>query len=448
MRELLPRRIDRGLTQLRSGWRVGVSWSLRITVAAVAGYVVGRLAFPDTQPLLAALTAMLVVQVTPVSLLASGAARVVAVVTGVVLAVFFASLVPLEWWSLGLLIFVSMAVGQVLRLRDNLIEVPISAMLVLGVGALGAESAAWERIVETLVGAAVGVATNLLFPPKVASDSAASAIVGLADSLGELVDHAAEELSELVEEHGELTPAARSWLDEARRITHHEVPRAGLALTRAEEGRRLNVRALRTPDLGPGLRQGLEALEHCAVSVRSMFRALLDATAEQDLTHEGVATDWFLGLAQTLRDVAAGIRAFGNLVRNDAGPAATLSPDDVLALQAALEGLQEARARLEDLLTFEPTPELRELEAVVLSTVRRILREMDLEQRVRRQLELGRPVRPRRPHLGRPLDPRAPRSTGATPPAPEPTSPTELSPDADTQVLPVQPRHSHKPPPT
>ena len=139
MRELLPRRLGRGLTLLRGGWRVGVSWSIRITVAAVAGYVVGRVVFPDTQPLLASLTAMLVVQVTPVSLLASGLDRVVAVVTGVVLAVFFVSVVPLEWWSLGLLIFVSMAVGQVLRLRDNLIEVPVSAMLVLGVGGLGAD---------------------------------------------------------------------------------------------------------------------------------------------------------------------------------------------------------------------------------------------------------------------------------------------------------------------
>jgi uncharacterized membrane protein YgaE (UPF0421/DUF939 family) len=84
---------------------------MRITVAAVAGYVVGKLLVPGTQPLLAALTAMLVVQVTPVSLLASGVDRVVAVVTGVTLAVVFASVVPLEWWSLGLLIFVSMALG-------------------------------------------------------------------------------------------------------------------------------------------------------------------------------------------------------------------------------------------------------------------------------------------------------------------------------------------------
>ena len=49
-----------------------------------------------------------------------------AVVAGVSLAVLFASFVPLEWWSLGLLIFVSITIGQVLRLRANLIEVAIS----------------------------------------------------------------------------------------------------------------------------------------------------------------------------------------------------------------------------------------------------------------------------------------------------------------------------------
>src|SRR4249919_759539 len=162
------RRLSRELARLRNDGRQAVLWSLRVTIAAVASYVVATLLFPGTQPLLAPLTAMLVVQVTPVSLLASGLDRVVAVVTGVALAVVFASVVPLSWWSLGLLIFVSMAVGQALRLRDNLIEVPISAMLVLGVGTLGTGSVAWQRIVETLVGAGVGVATNLLFPPKVA----------------------------------------------------------------------------------------------------------------------------------------------------------------------------------------------------------------------------------------------------------------------------------------
>ena len=442
MRELWPRRLSRQLNLFRGGWRVGLSWSLRITVAAVAGYGVGKLLFPGTQPLLAALTAMLVVQVTPVSLLASGLDRVVAVVTGVSLAVVFASVVPLEWWSLGLLIFVSMAIGQALRLRDNLIEVPISAMLVLGVGTLGTGSVAWQRIVETLVGAGVGVATNLLWPPKVATASAAQAIDGLADSISELVSHAATELSELVEEGGEIAPSSRQWLDEARRITHVEVPRAGSALAHAEEGRRLNVRAVRTPDLGPGLRQGLEALEHCAVAVRSMFRALMDATSGQGPGLDGVVTDLLLGLAQTLHEMAAGIDAFGQLVRNDASPAAKLSTEDAFELQAALEGLQEARARLEDLLTVDSTPEMRELNAVALSTVRRLLGEMDLEQRLRRQLQLGRSARPRAPYLGRPAGPAAPPTTPSRSPSISPTAspPTEVSPDDDTQTLPVQPR--------
>ncbi len=442
MRDVWPGRLQRELTLLRSGWRAGVSWSIRVTVAAVAGYVVGELLFPGTQPLLAALTAMLVVQVTPVSLLASGLDRVLAVVTGVALAVLFAAVVPLEWWSLGLLIFVSMAVGQTLRLRDNLVEVPISAMLVLGVGALAAGSAAWERIVETLVGAAVGVATNLLFPPKVATTSAAQAIDALADSMSELVGQAARELSELVEQGGEIAPVARRWLDESRRITHEEVPRAGAALTHAEQGRRLNVRAVRTPDLGPGLRQGLEALEHCAVAMRSMFRALVDATSEQAPTADEAVTDLFLGLAQTFHEMAAGIDAFGQLVRNDASPTAKLSAEDAVAVEAALEGLQEARARLEDLLTVEPTPQLRELDAVVLSTVRRLLREMDLEQRVRRQVQLMRPTRPRAPYLGRPAGPRAVATSSSNPPTP----PLEVSPDAETQPLPAQPHKRREKP--
>src|SRR5688572_5907654 len=188
---------------------------------------------------------MLVVQVTPVSLLASGLDRVVAVVAGVAVAVGFAAVIPLEWWSLGLLILVSITIGQVLRLRSNLIEVAISGMLVLGVGSLSTESAAWQRIAETLVGAAVGIAANLLFPPKVASAEASRAIDGLADSISELLNRIADELAELVAHGGDLAAAARAWLGESRRI-NHDIPHVGAALVHAEQGRRLNVRAVGT----------------------------------------------------------------------------------------------------------------------------------------------------------------------------------------------------------
>ncbi len=421
MHDWWQRSFTRELTRLRQDGRGAVLWSLRITVAAVASYVVATLFFPGTQPLLAPLTAMLVVQVTPVSLLASGLDRVVAVVAGVTVAVAFAAVVPLEWWSLGLLILVSITVGQVLRLRSNLIEVAISGMLVLGVGSLGAESAAWQRLAETLVGAAVGIAANLLFPPKVASGDAGRAIDGLADSVSELLNRAADELTGLVAEGRDVAPAARTWLGEARRITH-DIPRVGAALLHAEQGRRLNVRAVGTPNVGPGLRQGLEALEHSAVAIRGMFRALVDATPDAAWLDDDGAEDVFLGLAQTFRELAAGVDAFGQLVRDEAEPVARMSSADVQALREALEGLHEARARLDDLLLAGTSSGLVELHAAVLSTVKRLLREMDLDERIRRQVRLQ-PIRSRSPRPGTPLPGRAP----------------EPSPDDETQLLPRLP---------
>jgi len=417
--------LTRELTRLRNDGRGAVLWSLRITVAAVASYVVATLFFPGTQPLLAPLTAMLVVQVTPVSLLASGLDRVVAVVSGVTVAVAFAAAVPLEWWSLGLLILVSITIGQALRLRSNLIEVAISGMLVLGVGSLSAESAAWQRIAETLVGAAVGIAANLLFPPRVASADAGRAIDGLADAVSELLNHAADELTELVADQGEVAPAARAWLGEARRITH-DIPQVGAALLHAEQGRRLNVRAVGTPNVGPGLRQGLEALEHSAVAIRGMFRALVDATDDGTWVDDESAGDVFLGLAQTFRELAAAVDAFGELVRDESDPAKRMGAGDVQKVREAIEGLHEARARLDDVLTAGSAPELLELHAAVLSTVKRLLREMDLDERIRRQVRMLRPPRPRATH------PNAPTPTSRAPSQ-------EPSPDAETELLPKFP---------
>ena len=138
------------------------------------------------------------------------------------------------------------------------------------------------------------------------------------------------------------------------------------------------------------------------------------------------AWDVLLGLAQTFRELAAGVDAFGQLVRDEADTGRSTTPAEVQDLRAALEGLHEARARLEDLLMAGSGPELLQLHATVLSTVQRLLREMDLDERIRRQVRLMRP----RPRLTRPG---GPRRSSDSPPAPEPT------PEAETQVLPSIP---------
>jgi len=267
--------VSRELARVRRDGRAAVLWSLRITIAATASYVVASLIFPGTLPLLAPLTAMLVVQVTPLSLLASGLDRVVSVAAGVVLAVGFAAVVPLEWWSLGLLILVSITIGQFLRLRSNLVEVAISAMLVLGVGAIGAEAAAGQRIAETLVGAAVGIVATLLFPPKVASADAGRAIDGLAEAVKELLVRAADELSEMAEEP--RPPAGRCPRVAGRLEAHHPRPPPGRCRAAQGGGRSPPQPArVRTPHVEPGLRQGMEALEHSAVAIRGLMRSVRD----------------------------------------------------------------------------------------------------------------------------------------------------------------------------
>lgn len=422
-------RLGRLITRVRSGWRSSLSWSGRITVAATASYVVATLLFPGTLPLLAPLTAMLVVQVTPVSLLASGLDRVIAVVAGVSLAVLFAAYVPLHWWSLGMLIFAAITVGQALRLKSNLIEVAISGMLVLGVGTFAAESAAWKRITETLVGAAVGILANLVFPPKVATADAGAAIGGLADALGDLLGRAADELDALAVDGGDLTAAARAWLAEARDITH-DVPAVEAALLQAEQGRRLNVRAVGTADVGPGLRQGLEALEHAAITVRGTCRSVLDATGEETWPTGDEAAPALARLALAFRAMAAGVGAFGQLVREEADPAASMSSTDVQRMREALDELHETRRRLEDAGAERTSPAVHELDVAVMSAVKRLVQELDLDERVRRQVRL--------------LRRRRSRSTRAGEGAVRPQQSSEPSPEAETEVLPTVPQERER----
>ena len=164
--------------------------TLRLTGAAVAAYLAALLVLDDPRPVLAPLTALLVVQVTLVGTVADSLRRILSVIAGVAVAVGFSAFVGFSWWSLALIIAVSLLVGQFLRLGDQQLEVPISAMLVLAVG--GSETAATDRISATIVGAAVGLAVNVVFPPAVQSQSAGAAVEEYADEVAGLLEQVAE----------------------------------------------------------------------------------------------------------------------------------------------------------------------------------------------------------------------------------------------------------------
>src|SRR6478609_10637204 len=268
----VPRLFRRVVARVRQRWASALLRALRLTGAAVAAYIVAGLFLEDTVPVIAALTALLVVEVTLFDIVTSGVQRVVSVVAGVMLAVWFSSFVEITWWSLGILVAASIMIGQLLRLGPHLVEVPISAMLVLGVG--GAEGPASDRIVETLIGAAVGVAVNLLFPPAIRSDTAAKAVQKFAEEIAKLLETAAGEMSD-----GITVEQAAGWLEEARRLNRHAA-RIDRAVVQAEQSRKLNARALTHRHTEESLRSGLDALEHTSVALRTMFRSIQDGVRE------------------------------------------------------------------------------------------------------------------------------------------------------------------------
>ncbi len=373
---LIREPIADAVERVRLRWRSAVIRTVRLTGAAALAYAVAAATLSDPRPLTAALTALLIVQVTLLGTIADSIRRILAVVLGVTLAIALSALVPFSVWSLSAVIAVSILLGLLMRLGPHLIEVPISAMLVLGVG--GAEAAATSRISETLVGTAAGLALTLLLPPAVQNRTAGAAVEGFAIEMAELLERVAGDLDRPVS-----VEQAQRWLAEARRVTH-QVPVVERALQDAEQSRRMNARAVGLTETGEGLRTGLDALEHSAVALRGLYRALADGLrGADDGTDAGFYDrDVRSVFAVLLMDLAAAIRGFGAFVRGEADDLPISHPTQ---LAESMESVRELRARLTDLLLVDPRTDqnLWELHGAMLTSLERVLIEIDLERRLR-----------------------------------------------------------------
>jgi hypothetical protein len=269
-----------------------------------------------------------------------------------------------------------------LRLREQLLEVPISAMLILGIPA-----AATARIAETLIGAGVGILVNVVFPPALRSRSAGEAVEEVAVRTADLLMRAARELP-----HRPSRETALRWLQEARELARY-VDAADRAVLDLRDSRRLNPRAIREMDTEPVLRSGLDALERSIVAMRGLFRAIADGLLEERDSIEH-SPELFGAMGVLLEDLAEGIRAYGALVRADAEQGGSASD---AALAEALNALRATRAHLTELLIVDAGKSRDHwmLSGSLLMDVDRVLRELDLEVRARQREQWQRVAAPR-----------------------------------------------------
>ncbi|MFG2881400.1 aromatic acid exporter family protein [Streptomyces sp. NPDC048297] len=369
--------------------------TLRSAAAATVAYVIALRLSPEPAPLTAPLTALLVVQVTFYATLTNGIRRVNSVVAGVLVAILFSLLVGLTWWSLALLIVASLAVGHLVRVDEYVAEVAISAMLVLGVTTVG--FTAWARIVETLIGAVVGMACNLLLPPPVWVDEAASSIEGLARRVRQLMLRMGEEAA------GRIPwQQAAARLHEARRLDH-DISQVDAALRQAEDSLRLNPRVREGLLHRVVLRTGLDTLEICTVVLRVLARSFTDlakARGSEDLFPNRIGAT----VEQLLSEIADAVVSFAVLVTTDLSKNAESAE---ARLTAELHTAAATRDRLAALLHAEVRAgaENWQLMGAVLTEVTRIIDELDTEHRTRRLFEeldqVSREQRAKRPWVHR-----------------------------------------------
>jgi uncharacterized membrane protein YgaE (UPF0421/DUF939 family) len=370
------------LTLVRQRAQPTAETIVRLAATAVFAYLVALLIPGTSRPVLAPLTALLVVQVSIYQTLRSAVRRVASVVAGVLLALGLSAWVGFDWWSLGVAIAVGLAVGYALRLSDHVLEVPISAMLILSVGT---RSAATTRIVETFVGTAAGLVAGLvLTSPRV--QPAEQAIEELCGTMSGLLDRMGAGLAGGPVQAG----TASGWLVQARALGS-EIRRVDDALRQAEESTKLNPRSLRLPFSAITMRESLEILEHEAITLRVFARSLADSVRLADDDNPLSDPDVCRRLADVLAELAAAVRTYGRLASEFDAPGHE-------RLQAELErhltAAREKQDRLSELLDTDPSarPVGWPLRGELISQL----------DRFRTELEAGQPdgrARPRRNHI-------------------------------------------------
>ena len=373
----VARRQAEQLTLVRRRAQPTAVYVARLTITAVFAYLLAlQLPGGSSRSVLAPLTALLVVQATLFHTIGTAIRRVAAVTAGVLAAVAVAAYVPFSWWVLGLLIAGTLALGIVLRLRDEILEVPISAMLIFSVDT---HAAATSRITETLIGAAAGLAAGLVFAP-LRVQPAKNAVGDLSRQMADLLAQMADGLAEVPDPR-----RAAEWLDRTRAL-RGEIERVDDALAQAEESVRLNPRRLRFGDPAAGLREGVDTLERAATDMRVLARSVADS-ARIDSDHSPVReAETRARLAAVIAQLSAAVRAYGQLLEADpvsadfsAAAAAAAAEPITEALEDHLEEAQRQQDQLADLLSTDPAerPEGWQLRGEILAHVDRLRSELE-----------------------------------------------------------------------
>lgn len=178
----------------RATRRVPFLQTVKAATATVAAWLIASLIFPAQIPVFAAIAALLVVQPSVNQSLGKAIERSFGVIIGVLVAYGVALAFGQSGWIVLLAIVVAIVISWVLRLTPGSAnQVPISAMLVLSIGASSPDYA-FERIIETVIGAVIAIIVNLVIVAPVLLAPFEQSISRLAAEIASTLDRLATAL--------------------------------------------------------------------------------------------------------------------------------------------------------------------------------------------------------------------------------------------------------------
>lgn len=288
------RRVERKVTgRFTQTERAPLLQVLKAAGAAILTWFACLAVFPDQLPIFGAIAALLCVQESVDQSLTRGIERVVGVLLGVSVAIGAGALFGQQSWLFILALVVAMGVGWLLRMTSSgANQVAITALLMIALGGLQFDYGV-NRLVETAIGAFIGVAVNALLVAPVRTTPVHAAIRDL--SL-----HAASALRGLAEALEE--PRDRTWLDRmltGARALQDERSDVHALLRQARESLRLNPRGQRHRAVLEADDALFQRVQPIVTQVIGMSRALYDLYDPELVTDPSV-----IGMTEEIRKAA------------------------------------------------------------------------------------------------------------------------------------------------